>query len=231
MVARLPNAGGGSWGLLSRSGTQATAGRKGLGLQRRVRVDLGGDQAMRLLQLEGAQSGRAPGRPELKHLNIWFELWLTACLLISPCRPRGVKVTEPARPSSARPLSVPLLRAQGRPLWSGAGLSQDRPSSLGVAGLPRAQPPAFAVIRSRCLWCCCSCLRSRGRVGGSCLLVVGPVLSAVRPEPSGELGCPGAQGGSPGAGVPPVCSLRPASSCPPPHSPSASWGLASAARP
>lgn len=36
-----------------------TAGRKGLGLQRRVRVDLGGDQAMGPSQLKGAQSGRA----------------------------------------------------------------------------------------------------------------------------------------------------------------------------
>lgn len=48
--------------------------------------------------------------------------------------------------------------------------------------------------------------------------------------PWGSGTCPRAclQGGSPGAGVLPVCSVRPASSCPPPHSPSASRGLASA---
>lgn len=71
---------------------EGRAGRKDLGLQSRVWADRGRPGYSAVTAERGAERGcwALPGRPKLKRLSIWFELWLTACVLISPCRPRGV---------------------------------------------------------------------------------------------------------------------------------------------
>lgn len=172
----------------------------------------------------------------MKRLSIWFELWLTACLLISPCHPRGVELTEPARPGPAPErapapgpgaAAVEWGRAQpGQAFLSGRGRAAPCPAysvCRDQVQVPRALPSVPPEPRARlrrlpaCGLPCAQCGQTRTLWGAG--------------VPWGSGTCPRAclQGGSPGAGVPPVCSPHPASSCPPPHGPSASRGPASAA--
>lgn len=177
----------------------------------------------------------------MKHLSIWFELWLTACLLISPCCPRGVGA-DGASPAPERdPEPGGGRRGVGPGSTRRAFLSR-----LGQAAPCPASSISFALIKPRCPlfvlqepWCL--------RLPSASVWWF--ALRSVRSDqnPLGSCGCPGGSGtcplgipagqclrrcprsGSPGAG-----SLRSAPCiryCPahPLRGPSVSWGPASAA--
>ena len=247
VVEHLPNAGGGGWGLLSgreRQGTgEGTAGRKDLGLQRRVRADLRGPGYGAFAAERGAQRGcwALPGHPKLKHLSIWFELWLKACLLISPCRRRGVGA-DGASPAPERdPEPGGGHHGVGPGSTRRAFLSR-----LGQAAPCPASSISFALIKPRCPL---FVLQEPWASQAPSASVWWFALRSVRSDqsPLGSCGCPGGSGtcplgipagqclrrcawsGSPGAG-----SLHSAPCiwyCPAPslRGPSVSWGPASAA--